>query len=81
MSILRRGLTVAEVAARFRVGKSKVRAWITRGELRAANTADGGKPRWVIDADAIEEFARGRRPATPEAKRRRIPTVKDYLAE
>jgi excisionase family DNA binding protein len=80
MSENARGLTVAEVAQRFRVGKNKVRGWIARGELRAENTADKGqKPRWVIGPDAVAEFAQGRRPATPKTKRRRLPKVKDYL--
>ena len=40
------GLTVREIARRFRVGEDKVHAWIRRGELRAINTAATlcGKP-------------------------------------
>jgi transposase len=46
-SISARGLTVADVAARYRVGEDKVRLWIRRGELAAINTAATlcGKPR------------------------------------
>ncbi len=33
------GLTVRDVACRYRVGEDKVRGWIARGELRAINTA------------------------------------------
>jgi excisionase family DNA binding protein len=41
-----RGLTVREVARRYRVSPDKVRAWIRRGELAAVNTASTlcGKP-------------------------------------
>src|SRR5262245_18072506 len=48
-----RGLTVRDVARRYRVSPDKVRAWITSGELRAVNTATAlcGRPRWVVPAD------------------------------
>ena len=57
-----RGLTVADVARRYRVGEDKVRAWIKRGEVRAINTAAAmcGKPRWVILAEALAEFEQAR---------------------
>jgi hypothetical protein len=44
------GLTVRDVARRYRVGEDKVRGWIARGELAAINTATVmcGRPRWVI---------------------------------
>ena len=50
------GLTVADVARRYRVGEDKVRGWIARGELRAVNTATVlcGRPRWVISPDALQ---------------------------
>ena len=46
-----RGLTVADVARRYRVGEDKVRAWIRGGELKALNTAMSGcgKPRFVVN--------------------------------
>jgi transposase len=56
------GLTVSDVARRYRVGEDKVRAWIRRGEMRAVNTAVVlcGKPRWVVLPDALAEFERKR---------------------
>jgi hypothetical protein len=63
------GLTVFDVARRYRVGEDKVRAWITRGELAAVNTASilCRKPRWVILPDALTEFER-RRSGGPHPK-------------
>ena len=60
MSLL--GLTVADVARRYRVSPDKVRAWIARGELRAVNTSTAlcGRPRRVISPDALAEFERRR---------------------
>jgi transposase len=80
-----RGLTVADVARRYRVGEDKVRRWIARGELAAINTAAAfcGKPRWVITPDALIAFERrragGPRP-TPKRRRRQPPAV-DYLPD
>jgi len=68
------GLTVAEVARRYRVGEDKVRGWIRRGELHAVNTADAKckRPRWVIPPDALIPFERQRAGAAPpKAPRRR----------
>jgi transposase len=68
------GLTVRDVARRYRVSPDKVRAWINRGELRATNTAAllAGKPRWVISPEALIEFekrrAGGPTPKTPRRK-------------
>jgi excisionase family DNA binding protein len=77
-----RGMTVSEVAVRLRVSPDKVRAWISRGEVAAVNTADlqCGRPRWVVTAEALEAFEQRRRggPA-PKAQRRRRPTQQlDY---
>lgn len=74
---LTRGLTTADVAARYRVGEDKVRAWIQAGALRAINTADAtcGKPRFVVPPEALAEFEAVRSAAAPpkarRAKRRR----------
>jgi hypothetical protein len=63
------GLTVHDVARRYRVGEDKVRAWIGRGELKAVNTAAAlcGKPRWVIPARGPRRL-RGRPPGRPDAQ-------------
>jgi transposase len=71
------GLTVRDIARRYRVGEDKVRGWITRGELRAINTAAAlcGRPRWVIPVESLVEFERRRAggppPKLPRRRRRR----------
>jgi hypothetical protein len=76
------GLTVDDVARRYRVSPDKVRAWIGRGELRAINTAATlcGKPRWVIPPEALAEFEKKRTggPAPKPQRRRRQLKVIDY---
>jgi excisionase family DNA binding protein len=58
-------LTPPELAERLKVHPEKIRRWIERGELAAVNVADriGGRPRWRITAEALEDFLRRR--ATP----------------
>jgi hypothetical protein len=80
---LSRGLTVADVAARYRVSPDKVRAWIRRGELAAVNTADRlcGKPRFVVTEEALAAFEQSRNaavPAPPKRHRDRKQTFVDY---
>ena len=77
------GFTTRDVARRYRVGEDKVRGWITRGELKAINTAATlcGRPRWVIPPEALEEFERRRRggPAPKSrARRRRLANEVDF---
>jgi excisionase family DNA binding protein len=76
------GLTVKDVARRFRVSRDKVRRWIRSGELRAANTADPGeRPRFVVGVDAIAEFEAARNAGRPTPQPQRRPRrlkVKDY---
>jgi transposase len=71
------GLTVREVARRYRVGEDKVRAWIARGELAAVNTAAVlcGRPRWVILPDALAGFERRRAGGPPPKPCRRVRQV------
>jgi transposase len=80
-----RGLTVTDVARRYRVGEDKVRAWITRGELRAVNTAAVrcGKPRYVVPPEALAEFERNRDAGPPPKPIRspRKPQVRDYYPD
>lgn len=82
---LTHGLTTADVAARYRVGEDKVRAWIQRGELRAVNTADVacGKPRYVVPPEALAEFEQRRSTAAPpkpaRRPRRKVESI-DYYA-
>jgi hypothetical protein len=68
------GLTVRDLARRYRIGCDKVRTWINRGELAAINTAATlcGKPRWVVTAEALAAFERRRAGGPPpKAPRRR----------
>jgi hypothetical protein len=79
------GLTVRNVAKRYRVGPDKVRAWIDRGELRAVNTAAVlcGKPRGVILPDVLAEFERRRAggPTPKPPQRRRRKELIDYYPD
>lgn len=79
------GLTVSDVARRYRVSPDKVRRWIARGELAAVNTAGVlcGRPRWVVPPDALAPFEAGRRAVPPPKRRRRRQrsTQVDYYPE
>jgi hypothetical protein len=79
------GLTVADVAKRYRVGPDKVRSWITRGELAAVNTAAAlcCKPRWVITPEALTAFERPRSggPAPKQSQRRKRTVAVDYYPD
>jgi transposase len=80
------GLTVADVARRYRVSPDKVRAWIARGELKAVNTSTNlcGRPRWVISLDALAAFEKRRTGGpepTPKRTGRRPAAVKDYYPD
>jgi hypothetical protein len=63
------GLTVRDVARRYRVGGDKVRLWIARGELAAVNTAAAlcGKPRFVVLPEHLAAFERRRAAAPAQA--------------
>jgi hypothetical protein len=79
------GLTVEDVARRYRVSPDKVRAWIAHGELPGINTATNlcGKPRWVITPDALAAFEKSRAggPVPKPQRRRRPPTVIDFFPD
>jgi transposase len=82
---LTRGLTVREVALRYRVGRAKVLGWLRRGELRGINVAGVrcGKPQYVVPPDALTEFERGRAAAEPAPlprRRRRVAQI-DYFPD
>jgi excisionase family DNA binding protein len=70
-----RGLTVREIAARYRVGKSKVRSWIRRGLLSAIDTGEHGKSRYVVMPEALAEFEKIRTAVAPPARPRKRRTV------
>lgn len=64
-----RGLTVADVARRYRVSPERVLRWIKRGELRAINRRDARcrRPAFVVTPEALADFERRREAAAPEA--------------
>lgn len=75
------GLTVREVAHRYRVGAQKVLSWVRRGELKAINTSAclAGRPRFVILPDALIAFEKARA-AVPELKpARRASRIRDFV--
>jgi excisionase family DNA binding protein len=77
-----RGLTVADVARRYRVSEDKVRAWIRSGELKAINTARTlcGRPRWVVMPEALALFEARRQSAPlPKSPVRRRPQRSGYI--
>ena len=67
------GLTVADVARRYRVSPDKVRAWIRSGELACVNTAAVlcARPRYVVLPDALAAFERRRAGGPPPQPARR----------
>jgi Helix-turn-helix domain len=67
------GLTVADLARRWRVSEDKIRGWIRTGELRAVNTAASlaARPRWVVAPSAVADFEQQRSAATPRPTRRK----------
>ena len=79
------GLTVREVARRYRVGEDKVRSWIARGEISAINTAFAlcGRPRWVIPPDALEQLEQRRRggPVPKPTRRKKRRDIVDYYPD
>jgi transposase len=80
-----RGLTVPDLARRYRVGRHTVRGWIARGELRATNTAPAlcGRPRWIITPEALAEWEQRRAagPTPRPARRRRRTALVDYYPD
>jgi hypothetical protein len=79
------GLTVADVARRYRVSPDKIRAFIAKGEIVAVNTATVlcGKPRWVITPEALVAFERRRAGGPPPkpARRRKRREMVDYFPD
>jgi hypothetical protein len=82
---LHAGLTVADVARRYRVSPDKIRSFIRRGELVAINTATAlcGRPRFVIMPEALAEFERQRLAGPPPkpARRKKRTALVDYYPD
>jgi transposase len=83
--IISAGLTVRDIARRYRVGEDRVRGWITRGELRAVNRRDirSGRPSWVVMPEALAKFEKGRQAVTPPkpARRKKKSALIDYYPD
>ncbi len=79
----RRGLTVREVARRYRIGTDRVRSLIRSGELQALNLAlvRCGRPRFVIMPEALAKFeqARSATPPPKPTRRKKWTTPVDYF--
>jgi excisionase family DNA binding protein len=79
------GMTVREVASRFRVGRDKVRHWIKSGQLRAINTASRKcqKPRYIVLREYLAEFEATRLVAVPSKppRYRRKAALVDYYPD
>jgi hypothetical protein len=79
------GLTVADVARRYRVSPDKVRRWVQAGQIAAVNTAAVlcGRPRYVITPEALADFERARSAGPPPkpAKRKMRRELIDYYAD
>ena len=83
MSLPTVGLTVREVARRYRIGTDKVRSMIRSGKLGAINTASTGcgKPRFVVLPRHLEEFENQRSagpPPKPVRRRKRAGAIDYY---
>jgi hypothetical protein len=74
--------TVAELAARWRVGEDKIRSWIRKGELTAVNLASAAcrRPLLRVTPEAVADFERRRSTTPPPAppRRRRAAQVDYY---
>ncbi|MEZ6055480.1 MAG: helix-turn-helix domain-containing protein [Planctomycetaceae bacterium] len=69
-------LTPPELAVEWGVSPDKILTWIRSGELRATNIAvtQGGRPRYRIDREAIDDFKRRRANHSPPPPQRRRQT-------
>jgi hypothetical protein len=77
-------ITPPALAKRYGVAPEKILAWIRAGELVAINIAArlGGRPRYVISANAVEAFELARssqRPAKNIPKKIKMPSVIEFF--
>jgi hypothetical protein len=79
------GLTVADVARRYRVSPERVRRWIANGAILAINRRDTrtGRPSWVITPEALADFERGRAATPPpkQVRRKKRTSLVDYYPD
>jgi hypothetical protein len=67
------GLTIADLARRWRISRDKIRSFVRRGELVAVNLATtlSGRPQWRVTPESVEKFERRRTSAPPPKPPRR----------
>lgn len=80
------GLTVLDIANRWRVSPDRVRALIRSGKLKALNTSGSciRRPRFIVLPVWLEEYERGMQVCTsPKTapRRRRRPAIHDYYPD
>jgi transposase len=70
-------LSVRDLCERYGVSEHTVLIWIRLGDLRAIDVSRqrGGRPKWRVTAEALQEFelARTPTPPPPRARRRKRP--------
>jgi hypothetical protein len=81
LSLPAHGLTVRDVAKRYRISPDKVRALIKRGALSAINTASAlcGRPRFVVLPHHLAAFEEQRRAAAPPPKPKRKSKMMSFI--
>ena len=75
---------VKDLCDRFAVGEHTVLGWIRRGELVAIDVSrnQGGRPKWRVTEEALENFEllRTHQPPAPRRRRRKPATnIKQYF--
>ena len=68
--------SIKDIQERYAVGEHTVLRWIHQGELKAysVSRSPGGKPKWRINAEALEAFELSRTPTPPLTVTRRRST-------
>jgi transposase len=68
---------IREIRERYAVGEHTVLDWIRQGVMRAIDVSRkaGGRPKWRVTQEAMDEFEQSRTPTPlpPKAKRRKRP--------
>ncbi|WP_197529127.1 helix-turn-helix domain-containing protein [Aeoliella mucimassa] len=62
-------LSPSDVARILGVDADTVRGWIRNNELRAANIANGNRPRWIITRQELDSFLANRQEQPTTARR------------
>ncbi len=76
-------LTVTDLMQRYGVSQHTVLAWIDAGDLKAVDVSRkrGGRPRWRITAEALEQFEASRTKAPPAPKKPRRKKSNEAVTE